>query len=302
LDTHERIPVTDPWAQRVIKGECHYLRLEDESDATSRQRMTETGVTEMVTLALPGKKGALGLIAVGSAHGVRFQDDELAYLVNLANLIGLTVQNVRLLEQVTTVQQQWAYTFDSIGDPILVHDPKGRIVQSNQRIGQLLGRESPGLVGRAVSDLLSKKKADYDKCPYCEGVAGEGDDPDPWLPGYFLASNSNFADPTGRQLGVVHVLKDITERKRAEEKYRTLVSNVQEGVFISTPAGRFLDFNDALLRMTGYDSREALLSLDIPERFFVNPKDRERLKRLLEEHGSVADFEFEMRKKDGEVR
>jgi len=47
----------------------------------------------------------------------------------------------------------------------------------------------------------------------------------------------------------VHALKDISERKRAEEKYRTLVSNVQEGVFISNPQGRFMDFNDALMRI-----------------------------------------------------
>jgi two-component system NtrC family sensor kinase len=302
LAQHERIPTGDAWAQKVLKSDCNYLRLEDEPDAVSRQRMTETGVTEMVTLALPGKKGPLGVIAVGSAQGVRFQEDELSYLVNLANLIGLTLQNVRLLEQVTTVQQQWAYTFDSIGDPILVHDQQGRIVQSNQRLGQLLGREGSPLIGRAVADLLAKKKAAYKICPYCEGVAGEGDDPDPWLPGYFLASNSNFADPAGRQMGVVHVLKDITDRKKAEEKYRTLVSSVQEGVFISTPTGRFLDFNDALMRMTGYDEREELLSVEIADRLYVNTKDRERLKKLLDEHGSVADFEFEMRRKDGEIR
>ena len=93
LAMHEKIPVTDAWAKRVLRNECQYLRLEDESDAAARQRMTETGVTEMVTLALPGKKGPLGVIAVGSGQGVRFQDDELAYLVNLANLIGLTLQN-----------------------------------------------------------------------------------------------------------------------------------------------------------------------------------------------------------------
>ena len=301
LAAHEKIPVSDGWAQKVLKADCQYLYLEDEPEAASRQRMVDTGVNEMVTLALPGKKGPLGVIAVGSARGVKFQEDELSYLVNLANFIGLTLQNVRLLEQVTTVQQQWAYTFDSIGDPILVHDQQGRVIQSNQRLGQLLGREGP-LAGRAVADLLAKKKAGFQICPYCEGVAGEGDDPDPWLPGYFLASNSDFADPTGRQTGVVHVLKDITDRKRAEEKYRSLVSSVQEGVFISTPTGKFLDFNDALMRMTGYDTREELLSLDIAERLFVNNKDRERLRKLLDEHGSVADFEFEMRRKDGEVR
>ena len=102
--------------------------------------------------------------------------------------------------------------------------------------------------------------------------------------------------------GVVHVLKDITERKRAEEKYRTLVASVQEGVFISTPAGRFLEFNDALLHMTGYDTREELMSVDIGSTLFVNSSERDRLRRLLQDHGSVTDFEFEMRRKDGEVR
>jgi two-component system NtrC family sensor kinase len=264
--------------------------------------MADAGVREMITLSLPGAKGPLGLISIGLPGAARFKADELSYLVNLANLIGLTLQNVRLFEQVTAAQQQWAYTFDSIGDPILVHDTQGRVVRANHRLNQLLGREGAALVGRSVGDLLPAKRAGYKVCPYCEGVAGEGDSPDPWLPGYFLASNSNLADSAGRQMGIVHVLKDITERKRAEEKYRTLVSSVQEGVFISTPNGRFLDFNDALMRMTGYDSREELLAADISSQFFVNPADRERLKRLLHEHGSVADFEFEMRRRDGEVR
>src|SRR5207302_9191523 len=79
-------------------------------------------------------------------------------------------------------------------------------------------------------------------------------------------------------------------------------SSVQEGVFISTPQGRFLDFNDALLRMTGYEHREELLGVDIPAAFYANTSDRERLKKLLQQHGTVADFEFEMRRKDGEIR
>ena len=135
--------------------------------------------------------------------------------------------------------------------------------------------KAAALVGRSVTDLLSSKNSPYKICPYCEGVAGEGDEPDPWLQGYFLASNSTFADPSGRQLGTVHVLKDITDRKRAEEKYRTLVSSVQEGVFISTPQGRFLDFNEALLRMTGYETREELLAIDIPGAFTPIASDRE---------------------------
>ena len=301
LKTHERVAVSEPWVQRVLQKDCLYLRSDEEVDAKERTRMEESGVSESISLALPGKDGPVGIISVGSFQSVRFQRDEISYLVNIANLLGLTLQNVRLFEQVATVQQQWAYTFDSIGDPIFVHDPEFRILRANQRLGHLLGRDSAALVGRMVTDLLPRKGTNYNSCPYCEGIAGEGDDPDPWLTGYFLASNSTFTDPRGRQLGTVHALKDISERKRAEEKYRTLVSNVQEGVFISNPQGRFLDFNDALMRILGFEERDELLNAEIPS-MFVNPTDRERLKKLLQDHGAVADFEYEIRRKDGEVR
>ncbi|MGB7469991.1 MAG: PAS domain S-box protein [Candidatus Acidiferrum sp.] len=302
LKKHAKLPAKAPWSQQVLRKDCEFLRLEDEQDPGVRQRMAESGIGNIITMALPGKDGPLGIIAIGSAQNEQFQADEISYLLNISNLLGLTLQNVRLFEQLATVQQQWAYTFDSIGDPILVHDRQGRILRCNLRLGHLLGRDSLALSGRAVTELLARKNLTYELCPYCEGVAGEGDERDPWLQGYFLASNSTFTDPAGNLLGTVHVLKDITERKRAEEKYRSLVSSVQEGVFISTPNGRFQDFNDAMMRMAGYETREELLGADIPGAMYANPADRERLKKLLQEHGTVADFEFEMRRKDGEVR
>ena len=301
LQKHERVAISEPWVQRVLQKDCLFLHLDEGVDAKERARMEESGVSESISLALPGKEGPVGIISVGSFQSVRFQRDEISYLVNIANLLGLTLQNVRLFEQVAIVQQQWAYTFDSIGDPIFVHDPEFRILRANQRLGNLLGRDASALGGRMVTDLLPRKGTNYKNCPYCEGIAGEGDDPDPWLTGYFLASNSTFTDPRGRQLGTVHALKDISERKRAEEKYRTLVSNVQEGVFISNAQGRFLDFNDALMRILGFEERDELLNADIPS-MFVNPVDRERLKKLLQDHGAVADFEYEIRRKDGDVR
>jgi PAS domain S-box-containing protein len=302
LARYAQLPATQPWAQRVLKGECQFQESDEEWDPVARKRVGEAGLRGLVTLALPGKQGPLGILGVGSTRQERFHADELSYLVNIANLLGMTLQNVKLFEQVTAVQRQWEYTFDSIGDPILVHDCAGRILRSNQRLSHLLGREGGALVGRSVMELLPVQNSPYKICPYCEGVGGEGDDPDPWLQGYFLASNSTFTDPSGQQLGTVHVLKDITDRKRAEEKYRTLVSSVQEGVFISTPQGRFLDFNDAMLRMAGYENREELMALDIPTAFYASSADRERLKKLLQQHGSVADFEFDMRRKDGEIR
>ncbi len=297
----DRLAASSPWVQAILQENYRVSRFDEEKDSKVRRAMADAGITQLVTVPLRGKKEVVGLLSIGALPGKRFHEDELNYLANVASFLGTTVENVSLFEQIKAVQQQWVYTFDSIGDPILVHDNEGRIMRGNLRLANLLGRDCVSVVGRSVSDLFSPRAAHFQVCPYCEGCSGDADSPDPWLQGYFLASNSIFSDPAGRKLGTIHVLKDITERKRAEEKYRHLVASVQEGVFISTLQGRFLDFNDALMRIVGCDDREALMKLDIAL-LYVNPADRERLKKLLQEHGSVSDFEFEIRRKDGDIR
>ena len=302
LKQNQRWALNGGWVQEVLKEECRVSRFEDEKDLKVRHNMAEAGITQLITVPMCGKEGPIGLLNIGMPPGTQLREEELSYLVNVANFLGTTVENVSLFEQIKSVQQQWVYTFDSIGDPILVHDEQGRLLRTNARLADMLGKKTPAIVGRAVSDIFNAREAAFEICPYCEGVSGEGDSPDPWLPGYFLASNSQFTDPAGKKLGTVHVLKDITERKKAEEKYRTLVASVQEGVFIATPQGRFLDFNDALMRISGYDERDELLNIDIGRTLYANSADRERLLKILAEHGSVNDFEFEIRRKDGELR
>jgi PAS domain S-box-containing protein len=302
LKQNQRFAFNCAWVQEVLKGECRITRYEDEKDPRTRRGMAEAGISQLITVPLCGKQGPVGLLSIGTPPARPLHEDEISYMVNVSNFLGTTIENVNLFEQIKSVQQQWVYTFDSIGDPILVHDAEGRILRTNTRLADLLGRKSQELFGRIVSDLFRTRETAFNICPYCEEISGQGDFPDPWLRGYFLASTSQFTDPAGRKLGTIHVLKDITERKKAEEKYRTLVASVQEGVFIATPQGRFLDFNDALMRIVGFDDRDALLNIDIGQTLYVNPAERERLLKILNEHGSVNDFEFEIRRKDGEIR
>ena len=81
-----------------------FLRLYPETDRDIWPGVSEPGVQEMVTIVLRGKSGPLGILGVGSTREKRFQSDEIAYLVNIGNLLGLTLQNVRLFEQLTTVK------------------------------------------------------------------------------------------------------------------------------------------------------------------------------------------------------
>jgi two-component system NtrC family sensor kinase len=302
LEREARISAGEPWPREVLNQNMPYILEANEDPPGTRQRMREQKLSALALVRLPGKDAPLGVIGVGSNSRGKFQSDELQFLINVANLLGLTIQNVSLFEQVANAQKQWAYTFDSIDDPVLVHDAEGRVLRANHKLSEVLGKTPMEVVGRTLRDLFRHATNPWNACPYCENVLGLGKSPDPNLGGgYFLASSSAFHGPGGARLGTVHVLKDITERKRAEERYRNLIENAQEGVFISTPEGRFLDFNDAFLRMMGYESREELLNVEIAPSIYVNPSDRERLKKLLREHGAVNGFEFQMRRRDGEI-
>ena len=154
--------LTEPWLAKLFHGESSdFLRLYPETDRDIWPSVAEPAVQEMVTIVLRGKSGPLGILGVGSSREKRFQPDEIAYLVNIGNLLGLTLQNVRFFEQLTTVQKQWAYTFDSIGDPILVHDGQGRVLRANQRLSHLLGRDVNALIGRTVTNLLPRNGLNY---------------------------------------------------------------------------------------------------------------------------------------------
>lgn len=292
----------DGWVKGLLDQSLTFVSSGPSTQGPMRAQMQKAGVGAIASVRLPGKDNVVGLLTVGSTKAREFQPDELNFLVSVGNLLGLTIQNLSSFENVGNAQRQWTYTFDSIADPIVVHDNSGKILRSNLAFAERLQRPIEALPGWSIADVLAREGKTWTMCPYCERTAGRGDSQDAALGGYLLASSSEFHDREGHQLGVVHVLKDITERQLVEEKYRSLVENVQEGVFISTPEGRFVDFNDAFLKMLGYNTREELMKVqDIAASIYVNPEDRDRLKKILSDHGSVSDFEFQMRRRDGEI-
>ena len=299
---HARVSPAEPWAREALEKDTPLIASGSAKDSSVRQWMEAERISSMLLVRVPGKDLPLGLIAIGSAKPRAFETDEEHFLVNVANLIGLTVQNVALYESAANSRRQWLDTFDSIADLILVHDAEGRLLRVNRALAWHLGVEPGSIEQQSLRDLLAQGDVPWKNCPYCEGAAGKPEEVDPAFGGHFLVTNSSFHDSDGNRLGTIHVLKDFTERRQAENKFRMLFENVQEGVFISTPAGNFVDFNKAFMQIAGYESRAALLEADIASKLYVNPADRERLKRLLREHGEVNDFEFQFRRSDGEIR
>jgi diguanylate cyclase (GGDEF)-like protein/PAS domain S-box-containing protein len=102
------------------------------------------------------------------------------------------------------------------------------------------------------------------------------------------------------------IVRDISLRKKAEEalreseeKYRSIFENSVEGVFQTTPEGRYLSVNPSLARMYGYDSAEEMIA-DITnlKQQYVNPEDREKLAAIYEKDDFVEGFEAQLYRKD----
>ncbi|HOJ43301.1 MAG TPA: PAS domain S-box protein, partial [Syntrophorhabdaceae bacterium] len=106
---------------------------------------------------------------------------------------------------------------------------------------------------------------------------------------------------------IVTVYTDETERKQIEEKllkseerYRNIFESIIEGIFQTTPKGRFILVNPALAHMYGYDTPEEMINtVEDIQRLYVNPEDRVRFKRLIETYGFVKGFESSQYHKNG---
>ncbi|MEO9485707.1 MAG: PAS domain-containing sensor histidine kinase [Ekhidna sp.] len=97
------------------------------------------------------------------------------------------------------------------------------------------------------------------------------------------------------QVYSVDVTKSIEAQKETLEKgreYRRLFNNSLDGIYKSTPAGRFVDVNSALVQMLGYDSEEELLAIDIKTELYFKIEDR----RIMAAH---EEDQYPLKRKDG---
>ncbi len=89
--------------------------------------------------------------------------------------------------------------------------------------------------------------------------------------------------------------------RQAEEKYHSIFENAVEGIYQSTPDGKFMSVNPALADMYGYDSPEEVMKsiTNIKEQVYVNVEDRDRFTRESDHEGKVHNLEYQVRRRDG---
>ena len=97
--------------------------------------------------------------------------------------------------------------------------------------------------------------------------------------------------------------KSQTDLVQAEEKYRNIFENSMEGIYQTTPEGRFIHAYPSAARLLGYDSPEELVNsiTDIRSQVYAYPGDCDKAIGLLRKRGVVENFEMQYRKKDGSI-
>ncbi len=163
-------------------------------------------------------------------------------------------------------------------------------------------------IGKKCHQLINHSE---DKCPWClsdEVFKGKTLRREIYIPlvgktYYLIEKPFENADGT---LSKLSIYRDVSDLKKQEEKLRVseeqftnLFEHVACGVFISSKEGKFLNANQALLDMLGYDNKEEFLNISLPKDLYVRAEDRHRFQEMMERDGRVIDYEVEFKRKDG---
>jgi two-component system cell cycle sensor histidine kinase/response regulator CckA len=132
----------------------------------------------------------------------------------------------RLQEQIRHAKKEWEQTVDTVPDPVLVLDEQFRIQRTNRATARVLGLEFSQLIGQPCYQAVHGRAEPIPECLFqCMRLTGKEhrcDIEEPRLGKVFDATASPLYNSGSAVLGCVEVLRDITERKRAEEQIQSL--------------------------------------------------------------------------------
>jgi PAS domain S-box-containing protein len=210
--------------------------------------------------------------------------------------LGMTTDITDLEKSKEEIKRQRDFLqqlIDTIPTPIFYKDREGRYLGCNTAFEADTGKSRAEIVGKTVFDVAPSDLAEIyfeeDLSLLRNPGVQQGENRRKDAAGNVhdvVFSKGTFLDREGNVAGIVGVVLDITDRKRAEEalreseeQYRAVFDNAGIGIDLLDPEGRIVKVNKALLNILGYAEEELrqLTFLDI-----THPDDREISKRNLE--------------------
>lgn len=210
--------------------------------------------------------------------------------------------------------------YDGVAESIFVVDvlENGEFpyVGWNPAHEQLTGIQSTELQGKTPTQVFPPDAAAAIQQRYRECMeAGETISYEEYLPfqgqqTWWYTYLTPLRDEQARIYRIIGSSINITERKlaeaalqQAEEKYRSIFENTDEGLYQITPDGRYLSANPALARLYGYSDVEELIAglKNINQQLYVDKAHRAKFLDLLQAHDRVSNFKSQVYRKDGSI-
>jgi PAS domain S-box-containing protein len=250
----------------------------------------------------------LGIINIYIKEGHQRDQREEEFLTTVAHTVAGIIIRKRGEEALLRAAQQWRTTFDSITDMVSLLDLEGRILRCNMAMKNFVGKPFNEILNRSCWEIMLGATTPIEDCPFLRAKETLQRETttlsvnDRW----FNVSIDPILDEAGRLIGAVNIMSDITEQKQteealrsSEEKYRTILENIEDGYYEVDIAGSFTFYNDSLCRIFGY-SREELMGMN--DRQYT---DQENAKKLFQAFNKVyrtgessKEFDWEIIRKD----
>jgi len=159
--------------------------------------------------------------------------------------------------------EEWRRTFDAVPDMISILDDEFRISRLNRAGAAAIGVGPKEALGLTCYRAFHGLEEPPPNCPHSftlqDGLERAAEIYDERSDKYFEVSVTPIKGPTGETLGAVHVARDVSERRRvekslreSEERYKTAVETLAEGVFLVDPAENVTFVNRAFAENLGY--------------------------------------------------
>jgi PAS domain S-box-containing protein len=186
----------------------------------------------------------------------------------LSSTIDIT-ERKRAEELIRNAERQWQTTFDAMNDAVCLLDMEGRILRCNRAMSTLTGRPTGELAGVTCYSVIHGTTEPPPDCPIHRMIQSRCSEElvlpfgDRWLE----VKVDPLFDAGGRISGAVHIIEDITERKRNEIKLQESERRFMDVLYASDDAilligdNKFVDCNEATARMLKYATREEFLQV-----------------------------------------
>jgi len=217
-------------------------------------------------------------------------------------------ENITIRKEAELASHRLAAIVASSDDAIIGKDLNGIITSWNRGAEKVFGYPADEMVGTSIMRLIPAERQDEES--HILGKIRQGESVEHFetrrvtREGRLIdvsVTASPIKDAMGQILGVSKVARDITERKRNEERFRRLVNSNVQGVIFWSKSGRILEANEAFLAMTGY-TREDMLAGRINWMAMTPPEYGELDRAILRElaaRGICTPVEKEYLRKDG---